>query len=63
MSLCCQDNELARFLRYVSGSLLKSSTIGWDEVPDLLCFVDVTAQVGVVHMEFGLFRELLIQQW
>lgn len=28
MSLCCQDNELARFLRYVSGSLLKSSMIG-----------------------------------
>lgn len=26
-------------------------------------FVDVTAQVGVVHREFGLFRDLLIQQW
>ena len=30
---------------------------------DLLCFVDVIGHVGVVHMQFGLFRSLLIQHW
>lgn len=28
---------------------------------DLLYFVDVAAQVGVVHMEFGFLKALLIQ--